>query len=754
MPDTRAMGADRTSDRLRFGGIEFDTRTGEIWKDGSRTVLPDQLFRVLAMLVREHGSLVTRDELRRVLWPDETFVDFEQGLNAAIKRLRDVIGDSAAEPRFIETIPRRGYRFVASVEQVGQPDAIEPHVEPIAVPKAGRRRWVAVTAAVLALGGVAAIAFHRDGSRPSPDDTSVAAKRLVRMTTAGINISPALSPDGSLLAYASDRADPDGFDIWIQPTGGATATRITSDPGDEVEPSFSPDGRSIVYAKREFGGIYVVDARGGTPLLLAPATRARTPRFSPDGRWIVFWTGQTVWTSGLAVGSSKINGVSTSLGVVPSVGGPPRTLADDFVSARYPVWSPDGRSILFLGERQSDNGPRVDDWFVIGLDSNRVVQTGAFEALSRAGVTGAPLPAAWMAHNEVVFTTATDDASNVWRVMLSPQTLRVSGAPTRVTFGSALERAPSVTASGDIVFESATENVDIWRMALDAVSGVASHSLERVTDDASRDILANVSDDGTILAFASSRTGRNEGWLKDLRTGREHQITHSGVSDMRLSPDGSQVAVNSRIPSALQIYATQGGEPTTVCNDCAVGGWSADGTRMVAGRPLPQPQRFVFEVASRHESPVAAHPQWYLNQPRLSSDNRWVIFHTTNDPALRQIFAVPAFTGRNVPPEAWVPVVTDYGIQPTWAPDDAGVYHFSNRDGYFCAWLQPVDPSSKRPTGLPRAVMHFHQPRLRAAVGAGSTNDVQHGYLYITLTETTGNIWMLHSHTPTLTAAR
>src|SRR5215208_792716 len=107
---------DGNPDRLRFGGIDFDVRTGELWTNGSRTVLPDQLFRILAMLVRERGSLVTRDELHRALWPDQTFVDFDHGLNAAIKRLREALGDSASAPRFIETIPRRGYRFVAAVE--------------------------------------------------------------------------------------------------------------------------------------------------------------------------------------------------------------------------------------------------------------------------------------------------------------------------------------------------------------------------------------------------------------------------------------------------------------------------------------------------------------------------------------------------------------------------------------------------------------------------------------------------------------
>jgi hypothetical protein len=106
------MTADRNGNPLRFEGIEFDPRTGEIWKEGSRTVLPDQLFRVLAMLVREHGSLVARDDLRRVLWPDDTFVDFEQGLNAVIKRLREVPDTSgtAAISRSLARI-RAGHPF-------------------------------------------------------------------------------------------------------------------------------------------------------------------------------------------------------------------------------------------------------------------------------------------------------------------------------------------------------------------------------------------------------------------------------------------------------------------------------------------------------------------------------------------------------------------------------------------------------------------------------------------------------------------
>ena len=101
---------------VRFGEFALDLRSGELSKNGRRLLLPVQPFRILALLVRSPGTLVTRDDLRRELWRDDTFVDFEHSLNAAIKRLRQALGDPAATPRFIETLPRRGYRFTAAVD--------------------------------------------------------------------------------------------------------------------------------------------------------------------------------------------------------------------------------------------------------------------------------------------------------------------------------------------------------------------------------------------------------------------------------------------------------------------------------------------------------------------------------------------------------------------------------------------------------------------------------------------------------------
>jgi DNA-binding winged helix-turn-helix (wHTH) protein len=123
---------------VRFGGLALDLRSGELIKNGTRLLLPEQPFRILTLLVRQPGTLVTRDDLRRELWAEDTFVDFEHSLNAAVKRLREALGESATTPRFIETLPRRGYRFIAAVD--GGPST-PSHDAPVNAPYALLARY-------------------------------------------------------------------------------------------------------------------------------------------------------------------------------------------------------------------------------------------------------------------------------------------------------------------------------------------------------------------------------------------------------------------------------------------------------------------------------------------------------------------------------------------------------------------------------------------------------------------------------------
>jgi DNA-binding winged helix-turn-helix (wHTH) protein len=109
------MTSEHAARSFRFGAFEADTKTGELRKAGVRLRLPDQPFRVLVLLLERRGEILTRDELRQQLWPDGTFVDFDHSLNSIVNKLRDVLGDSANNPRFIETLARRGYRLLVPV---------------------------------------------------------------------------------------------------------------------------------------------------------------------------------------------------------------------------------------------------------------------------------------------------------------------------------------------------------------------------------------------------------------------------------------------------------------------------------------------------------------------------------------------------------------------------------------------------------------------------------------------------------------
>src|ERR1700733_11217944 len=149
----------------RFGAFEVDLRSGELRKHGIRLKIQDQPFQVLAHLLEHPGEVVTREELRQKLWPADTFVDFDTGLNSAIKKLRDALSDSAEEPRYIETLPRRGYRFIAHVENGDPPAPIPiekrlatvPPVAPRSEPPKKRRFIVAAgIAAILVVAALVA----------------------------------------------------------------------------------------------------------------------------------------------------------------------------------------------------------------------------------------------------------------------------------------------------------------------------------------------------------------------------------------------------------------------------------------------------------------------------------------------------------------------------------------------------------------------------------------------------------------------
>ena len=168
---------------VKFGVFELDLRSGELRKSGARLSLQQQPLQLLAVLLERPGELVTRDELRKRLWPDDTFVDFEHGLNAAVKRLRDTLGDSADSPRFVETVPRRGYRFITPASVGGMP-----------VPLARVRRVLLLLTAGLAV-GIGGLWIYLSADRPVNSTSPLTAVPFT--TLSGQEVAPAFSPDGA-----------------------------------------------------------------------------------------------------------------------------------------------------------------------------------------------------------------------------------------------------------------------------------------------------------------------------------------------------------------------------------------------------------------------------------------------------------------------------------------------------------------------------------------------------------------------------
>ena len=242
----------------------------------------------------------------------------------------------------IIALPKGSYAPLFTRRAVAAPTDTAPPV------RRGPRqlRLTTVVAAAVAIGLVAAAAIRWIPSRGAASNPP-----LRRLTSdPGLTYQPALSADGKLLAYASDRSGQGNLNIWLQQVSGGSPLRLTDNPADDVEPTFSPSGELIAYrAEGALDGIYLAPALGGKSTLLARG--GFRPRFSPDGRRIAYWTGERMFRA-------------AKIFIVPSSGGSPVPFVPDFPYAAFPIWSPDGRYIAFVGSKGSlvREESNTDDW--------------------------------------------------------------------------------------------------------------------------------------------------------------------------------------------------------------------------------------------------------------------------------------------------------------------------------------------------------------------------------------------------------
>jgi len=233
-----------TAQRIRFGAFELDRQTAELYKDGVKLKLQGQPIAVLALLLERPGELVTREEIRKHLWPEDTFIDFENSLNTHIKKLRQVFDDDAETPRYIETLPRRGYRFIAQVEAIpngsagvadagnaGGPNAVDsatpaarsPETEPSVTPPPKPCRWKYCVAILVGCGLLGGLLYPFAAPRIA---RLIRLYQLQQLTVVpltalpGSVASPTFSPDGSQIAFAWDGENNGaGYDLYVKVIG-------------------------------------------------------------------------------------------------------------------------------------------------------------------------------------------------------------------------------------------------------------------------------------------------------------------------------------------------------------------------------------------------------------------------------------------------------------------------------------------------------------------------------------------------------
>jgi Tol biopolymer transport system component/DNA-binding winged helix-turn-helix (wHTH) protein len=706
----------QTRQLYEFGPFRLDVDERLLMRDGRMTPLPPKVFDTLLVLVENSGRVVSKDELMQSLWPD-TFVE-ESNLTQNISQLRRALGDGAADAQYIETIPKRGYRFVAGVQSLavngvsteeaiavnglaqaliaepadqldGRDQTLPPDVK-VATEKFGRNRPLAVATlmafslAIVALAVV--VASRRAGAALST--TAFQQITLTKQTTSGKASFPAISRDGKYVAYVAE--DGDLQSLWVKQTAINNNAQVVA-PAEVVfrGVTFSPDDNFIYYVARPKSGpqnkLYQVPLLGGAPREVA--TNVDSPvTFSPNGQYFAF-VRFTPLQRETALIVARLDG-SEERKLVTRKG-----LGE--LSLLGPSWSPDGR-LIACGAYIVEQGEIFMRVLAVRIEDGSSEPIG-FQKWSYVGQL------AWLGDGGGVVFSAWQMSWGVYGDQLWLLTFP-KGEARRLT--NDMNSYDSVSASANsaapamLVTRRAARVSRIW-IAPASAGGLNSERATQIQsgfgDNDSERFGLDWTPDGRLV-YGSQASGNVDVWITTADGKEQRQLTRDPQNDLMpaVTPDGRHIIFNSDRAGGRNIWRMDidggGLKHLTRGQFDNFPSLSPDG-RWVVYSSYRGDGPTLWKVSIDGGAPAQLSPA-FANSPAVSPDGKWVSCFCKDGKDGRYKAALIPFEGGE-------PIFIEGMEQPDfrilrWSPDSRALTYIATRQGASNIWSKPIDGGPAR----------------------------------------------------------